>query len=202
MPPPHGPEYPDPSYRKTSPIMTTQNDDTASHGSWTGTDAAEGLLPVRFLEGSWHSDGEGPYGPYALDATAEIRGRWMLLTYSVMEPTSLDVFYVSTQVYGYDDAGLVLELFDTAGSFTFRGVVVDGEHSDGDHGVRFDWTNEHREQGEDFWKRSEFRQRDGALHFRYDSMEPSGSAGHDADTTEVLSTFEGVWNPGKRPATA
>ncbi len=182
--------------------MTTQPD-TGSQDSWNDTDAAEALQPVRFLEGSWHSDGEGPYGPYALDATAEVRGRWMLLTYSVSEPTSHDVSYVSTQVYGYDADGLVLELFDTAGSFTFRGVLVGDETTDGGgHGVRFDWKNEDRKQGEDFWKRSEFRQRDGTLHFRYDSMEPSSSAGAaDADAAEELSTFEGVWNPGKRPAT-
>jgi len=186
--------------------MSTQHDDTTSQKSWTETDPTVGLQPVRFLEGSWHSDGEGPYGPYALDATAEIRGRWMLLTYSVSEPTSHDVFYVSTQVYGYDNDGLLLELFDTAGSFTFRGVVVGDEHSDSDHidgdsidvdsGLRFEWTNEDRKLGEDFWKRSEFLKRDGTLHFRYDSMEPSKGAG--ADETEKLSTFEGIWNPGKR----
>jgi hypothetical protein len=184
--------------------MSTQHDDTASQESWTDTDAAAGLQPVRFLEGSWHSDGEGPYGPYALDATVEIRGRWMLLTYSVSEPRSHDVFYVSTQVYGYDDDGLVLELFDTAGSFTFRGVAVSGEPSDdndGEHGVRFEWTNEDRKPGEDFWKRSEFQQRDGTLHFRYDSMEPSRTAEADnADATAELSTFEGIWHPGIRPA--
>ena len=186
--------------------MSTQHDDTTSQKSWTETDPTAGLQPVRFLESSWHSDGEGPYGPYALDATAEFRGRWMLLTYSIMEPTSLDVFYVFTQVYGYDDDGLLLELFDTAGSFTFRGVVVDRDHIDGDHidgdsGVRFEWTNEDRKPGEDFWKRSEFLKRDGTLHFRYDSMEPSRGAGADADATEELSTFEGIWNPGKRSPT-
>jgi hypothetical protein len=182
--------------------MSTQYDDTASQGSWTETDASEGLRPVHFLEGSWYGDGYGPYGPYALDATAEIRGRWMLLTYSISEPTARDVFYVSTQVYGYDDDGLVLQLFDTAGSFTFRGVVVDDEDSNGHDGVRFEWKNEDRKQGEDFWKRSEFLLRDGTLHFRYDSMEPSRSAdADDADATEELMTFEGVWHPGTRPPT-
>lgn len=182
--------------------MSTEHDDTASQGSWTETDPAAGLGPVRFLEGPWHSDGEGPYGPYALDAAAEIRGRWMLLTYSISEPTSRQVFYVSTQVYGYDDDGLVLDLYDTAGSFSFRGVVVDDEGSDGDHGVRFDWTNEDRQPGKDFWKRSEFRHHDGTLHFRYESMEPSG--GGDADNavaSQELLTFEGVWHAGRLPAT-
>jgi hypothetical protein len=180
--------------------MSTQHDDTTSHDSWTETDQTAGLQPVRFLEGSWHSDGEGPYGPYALDATVEIRGRWMLLTYSISEPTSHDVFYVSTQVYGHDDEGLVLELFDTAGSFTFRGVAV-GDNNDGERGVRFDWTNEDRQPGEDFWKRSEFQQRNGTLHFRYDSMEPSSTADADnPDATQQLLTFEGIWHPGKRPA--
>jgi hypothetical protein len=191
----------DPHLQKDDHIMSMQHDDTTSHESWTETDPTAGLQTVRFLEGSWHSDGEGPYGPYALDANAEIRGRWMLLTYSITEPTSHDVFYVSTQVYGYDDDGLVLELFDTAGSFTFRSIAVDGEPSDGEHGVRFDWTNEDRKPGQDFWKRSEFQQRDGALHFRYDSMEPSRTADTgNADAAQELSTFEGIWHPGKRPA--
>ncbi len=179
--------------------MSTRHDDIDPLESWVETDLAAGLQPVRFLEGSWHSNGDGPYGPYALDATAEIRGRWMLLTYSISEPTSLDVFYVSTQVYGYDDDGLVLQLFDTAGSFTFRGVVVGDENNTGDHAVWFDWKNEDRRQGEDFWKRSEFSLRDGTLHFRYDSMEPSRDADADSAAQE-LSTFEGVWHRGERAA--
>jgi hypothetical protein len=159
--------------------MTTSHD-TRSKTTSTDTDDVEGLQTLRFLAGSWHSDGQGPYGPYALDATAEIRGRWLLLTYTISDPTSHDLFYVSTQVYGYDDDGLVLELFDTAGSFTFRGVLLD------DGGVRFDWND-----GEN-WKRSEFHPHDQNLDFRYDSMEP--------DASNKLSTFEGMWHPGARTA--
>lgn len=195
--------------------MSTQHDDTTTQEPWTDNDPAEGLRPVLFLEGSWHSNGEGPYGSYALDANAEIRGRWMLLTYAISEPTTHDVFYVSTQVYGYDDDGLILDLFDTAGSFTFRGAVIgdeltnakqsdikqsDTEQSDTEHGVRFEWVNEDRKPGRDFWKRSEFQQREGILHFRYDSMEPTGTDGDDGDGTEELLTFEGTWTRGKRPA--
>jgi hypothetical protein len=183
--------------------MSTKHDETTSQDSWSETDPATALQPLRFLEGQWHSDGKGPYGPYALDATAEIRGRWMLLTYSISEPTTHDVFYVSTQVYGYDDDGLVLELFDTAGSFSFRGTTVSNEKDKGEHGVRFEWKNDDRQPGQDFWKRSEFRHSDKTLHFRYDSMEPSHSAGaDDGDASEELLTFEGVWKPGKRPATS
>jgi hypothetical protein len=156
----------------------TNEHDTTSEASWSDSDPAAGLVPVRFLEGSWHGEGQGPYGPYSLDATAEVRGRWLLLTYEVGEPTSHEVFYYSTQVYGYDDDGLMLELFDTAGSFTFRGHVLD------DGGVRFEWNDG------DSWKRSEFHPQGKDLHFRYDSMDP--------DTSGELSTFEGIWQPGIR----
>jgi hypothetical protein len=138
------------------------------------------LQPLRFLAGEWHSDGHGPYGPYALDAVAEIRGRWLLLTYEISEPASHDIFYVSTQVYGYDENGLTLELFDKAGSFTFRGEALDGG------GVRFEWHDG------DNWKRSEFRPGDDGLNFRYESMEPKAS--------DQLSTFEGPWKHGTRTA--
>jgi hypothetical protein len=162
------------------PLVLTNGRDTTSQTTSPTCDDVEGLQALLFLTGSWHSDGQGPFGPYALDATAEIRGRWLLLTYVISEPTSHDVFYVSTQVYGYDNDGLVLELFDTAGSFTFRGVVLD------DGGVRFDWKDG------DNWKRSEFHPRDKNVDFRYDSMEPEASS--------ELSTFEGMWHPGARTA--
>jgi hypothetical protein len=170
--------------------MTTEHD-TAAETSWTGTIESGALEPLRFLEGSWHSDGQGPYGPYALQAIAEMRGRWLLLRYEISDPKSGDVFYFSTQVYGFDDDGLVLELFDTAGSFTFRGSVLDDAA-----GVGFEWRNDDRQEGEDLWKRSEFKHIDGQVHFRYDSMEPVNSNSVDPD--ELL-TFEGVWKPGKRP---
>jgi hypothetical protein len=155
--------------------MTTEHDEDPNT-AWT--DSTDSLQPVRFLEGTWHSDGHGPFGPYVLDATAQIRGRWLLLTYEISEPTSHDVFYVSTQVYGYDDDGPVLDLFDTAGAFNFRGTILD------DGGVRFSWS-----EG-DNWKRSEFRPHQDGLDFRYESMEP--------DASDELSTFEGVWNRGAR----
>lgn len=157
--------------------MTTDHD-TSAQTTWSDSGAEEGLRPLRNLAGEWHSDGTGPYGPYALDANAEIRGRWLLMTYEISEPTTRDVFYVSTQVYGYDDDGLVLELFDTAGSFTFRGVALD------EGGVRFDWSDG------DSWKRSEFHPNHQDLGFRYDSMEPG--------TSKELSTYEGIWTRGAR----
>ncbi len=161
--------------------MTSDHDatpETPANASWDEPDPAVGLQPIRFIEGSWHGEGVGPYGPYSLDATATVRGRWLLLTYEISEPTSREVFYFSTQVYGYDDDGLVLDLFDTAGSFTFRGHVLD------DGGVRFDWR-----EG-DAWKRSEFHPRGDSLDFRYDSMEP--------DVSADPATFEGEWRPGVR----
>ena len=106
------------------------------------------LEPLLFLEGDWHGNGQGPYGPYEFNMHVESRGRWMLLTSTVFEPKTDKVSYVSTQVYGYDDKGLVLQLFDTAGAFEFRGTAED-------NGLRFEW-----EGGED-WKRSEYWPEDG-----------------------------------------
>jgi hypothetical protein len=160
--------------------MTTTDSNEITNTSWNDTNGVDDLQPLRFLEGVWHSSGTGPYGPYDLDATAQIRGRWLLMTYEISEPNSHDIFYFSTQVYGYDDNGPILELFDTAGSFTFRGTVLD------DGGLRFDWRDG------DNWKRSEFRPNNANLDFRYDSMEP--------DVSDELSTFEGTWHRDLRKA--
>ena len=152
---------------------STEPGNTESEGSWSGEDLAAPLAPLRFLEGTWISEGNGPYGPYTLNCVANIRGRWLLLTYEIRGPGSDEVFYYSTQVYGYDDDGLVLQLFDSAGAFTFRGEVA------ADGSVHFAWSD-----GEEL-RRSEFNV-DGAggLGFLYEHLAP----GEDEPTR-----FEGPW---------
>lgn len=137
------------------------------------------LEPLLILEGTWHGEGQGPYGPYEFETRVESRGRWLLLTSNTFQPKTDTVTYVSTQVHGYDDKGLVLQLFDTAGAFEFRGAPKD-------KGIRFEWKNGAN------WKRSEFWPEEGGkIHFRYSSMEPALS--------KDVARFEGVWLRGKRP---
>lgn len=136
------------------------------------------LKPLRFLEGTWHGDGLGPYGPYEFETQVEERGRWLLLTSTVFETGTDNVFYVSTQVFGYDDAGLTLDFFDTAGSFDFHSVHAD-------KGLLFEWKNDQD------WKRSALiPQENGRIKFKYESMEPAAS--------DELSVFEGEWIRGTR----
>jgi hypothetical protein len=135
------------------------------------------LAPLAYLDGTWHGDGVGPYGPYEMEAQVERRGRWLLLTSTIFKPKSDEATYVSTQVYGYDESGLVLNFFDTAGSFRFEGKATS------DKGLRFDFKD-----GEN-WKRSEYGPKTaGKIHYRYESVYP-------AQGSEV---FEGDWIAGKR----
>ena len=134
------------------------------------TEDAE-LAPLMFLEGNWKGEGVGPYGPYQLEAIVELRGRWLLLTHAIMDSQSQETSYVSTQVYGYDDTGLTLHYFDTAGSFHFKGKTTDD-------GLLFDFKD-----GEN-WKRSHYWvETNGKIKFRYESVYPK-------DGSEV---FEGHW---------
>ena len=138
------------------------------------------LQPLMFLEGEWHGKGQGPYGPYEFEAHVTVRGRWLLMTSNYFEPNTNKVTYVSTQVYGYDDTGLVLQLFDTAGAFEFHGVP-------GVNRVQLDWKD-----GKD-WRRSEYWLEDGGnVGFRYQAMVAADSA--------ELSKFEGTWVRGRRAA--
>lgn len=89
-----------------------------------------------------------------------------------------NILFVSTQVYGYDDKGLVLQLFDTAGAFTFRGESKNNM-------AHFEWK-----VGAP-WKRLEVKLQKGKIYSRYDAYEP-------AMFKDPVS-FEGVWLPGKRP---
>lgn len=137
------------------------------------------LQPLLFLEGAWHGEGKGPYGPYEFETIVERRGRWLLLTSNVYPPKTNTVLFVSTQVYGYDEKGLVLHLFDTAGAFEFRGDAKD-------KAAHFEWK-----QGAK-WKRVDMKLQDGRIQSRYDALEP-------AMFKDPVS-FEGVWLPGKRPS--
>ena len=151
----------------------TESDQTGSDGSWSAEDLAAPLAPLRFLEGTWISEGTGPYGPYTLNCVAAVRGRWLLLTYEIRGSGSDEIFYYSTQVYGYDGDGLLLQLFDTAGAFKFRGVVA------ADGSVRFDWSDGHER------RRSQFNiDEAGGLAFLYEHVVPE-----DDEPTR----FEGPW---------
>ena len=79
------------------------------------------LEPLMMLEGRWTGKGGGSYGPFSAEMDVEVRGRWLLMRQKIMIPIVSITTYVSTQVYGYDDAGLTLDFFDTAGSFKFHG---------------------------------------------------------------------------------
>jgi hypothetical protein len=143
-----------------------------------GQQAKDRLEPLMFLAGMWHGEGKGPYGPYEFETRVERRGRWLLMTSDVFAPKSDRAMFHSTQIYGYDDSGLVLHLFDTAGSFVFRGEAVED-------GARFAWS------GGASSKHVEIRkQKDGALWSRYHAVEPS--------MFKDPVSFEGVWLPGPR----
>lgn len=135
------------------------------------------LQPLLFLEGVWNGEGMGPYGSYESETRVESRGRWILMTYEIFQPDTSEITYFSTQVYGYDDEGLTLDLYDTAGAFKFHAVPTE-------KGVRFEWKD-----GEE-WKRSEYWLEGENIHFKYDSME--------ADHSDKPSSFEGIWQAGKR----
>ena len=137
----------------------------------TPDDEGAKLAPLMMLEGSWRGQGRGPFGPYELDARVERRGRWMLMTSAIIDPKSRKTTYVSTQVYGYDNGGLRLQFFDTAGTFDFHGAATEGQ-------LRFDWKD-----GEN-WKRSQYwPEADDKVRFRYESVFP-------AEGSEL---FEGLW---------
>lgn len=137
------------------------------------TDEGAKLAPLLFLEGDWRGEGRGPYGPYALEARVEQRGRWLLMTSAIFDAKTKQTTYVSTQVYGYDDEGLRLCFFDTAGSFDFRGVQVAD-------GLRFDWRDGENWKGSQYWPEA-----DGKVRFRYESVYPASGS----------ELFEGLWLP-------
>ena len=78
--------------------------------------------PPMVLEGRWTGEGKGSYGPFSAEMDVEVRGRWLLMRQKIMIPIVAITTYVSTQVYGYDDAGLTLHFFDISRSFKFHGA--------------------------------------------------------------------------------
>lgn len=135
------------------------------------------LDSLLFLQGTWHGEGKGPYGAYEFETKVERRGRWLLLTSNVFVPKTDQLMFVSTQVYGYDDQGPVLHLFDTAGSFLFRG-------SASEKAAHFEWKDGER------YKKLEVTLKDGNIYSRYDAFEPA--------MFEKPVVFEGTWLPGER----
>jgi hypothetical protein len=148
------------------------------------------LAPLAMLEGLWHGDGVGPYGPIEHETQAVFRGRWLLLTGTIFEPNTRNVTYLSTQVFGYDNDGLMLHYFDTTGAFDFRGEAMKD-------GLTFTWKRGEGQFGaelSDLWKTSEFVSApNGEIGFQYQSMEP--------DAGEHPLTFTGTWRKGPRIAT-
>lgn len=136
-------------------------------------DEAKLAAPLLFLEGSWRGEGRGQYGPYRLETRVEQRGRWMLMTSAISDAKSHEITYVSTQIYGYDDDGLRMQFFDTAGSFEFHGTQTD-------EGLRFDWRDGENRKQSRYWPEA-----DGKVRFRYESVYPASGS----------ELFEGRWEP-------
>lgn len=134
----------------------------------------EQLDPLRMLVGNWKGQGTGKFGPFEVAAEFEERGRWILLRHAIFPAGDTQPFYVSTQVYGFDDRGLRLDYFDTAGSFRFQGS------RDGDH-LSFSWRNAKQWKESEYWAES-----NGAVRFSYRSMDSDG--GDEPELTE----FEGT----------
>jgi hypothetical protein len=151
---------------------------TAAQVAFSQDKKPDPLQPLLFLDGTWHGEGKGPCGAYEFETKVERRGRWLLLTSDVFVSKSDKLMFVSTQVYGYDDKGLVLQLFDTAGAFQFRGEAKDKT-------AHFEWKDGER------YKRIDMRIQDGKIHSRYDALEPA--------LFKDPVSFEGVWLPGERP---
>lgn len=135
------------------------------------------LKPLRSLLGTWNGSGQGPQGPFAVRAEFEERGRWILLRHQISPPGSSEPFYYSTQVFGFDDVGLTLDYFDTAGSFHFRG-------DRGGDKLAFSWKNDGT-QGSDVWKASKYTFVGPAMmSFSYQSCERLN--GEDAQVIEFM----------------
>jgi hypothetical protein len=133
------------------------------------------LTPLRPLLGTWNGSGQGPQGLFEVRAEFEERGRWILLRHQISPPGGSEPFYYSTQVFGYDEGGLMLNYFDTAGSFLFRGER-DREN------LAFSWKNDDP-QGSDVWKTSKYTfAGENTVSFSYNSCERQN--GEDAKVIE------------------
>jgi hypothetical protein len=122
------------------------------------------LNPIRKLLGEWTGSGQSPQGPFEVRSDFQERGRWILLRHQISPPGNPEPFYYSTQVFGYDDNGLTLDYFDTAGSFQFQG-------DSGEDSLAFSWKN-NDPQGADIWKTSKYDfVGTDKLNFNYQSFE-------------------------------
>ena len=132
------------------------------------------LEPLMMLEGRWTGKGKGSYGPFSAEMDVEVRGRWLLMRQKIMIPIVGITTYVSTQVYGYDDAGLTLDFFDTAGSFKFHGA------REGDQ-LQFHFQDPKAQKTSIHWKQGN--------HLRFDYLSVETQEGGD----EKKVHFEGLW---------
>ena len=134
------------------------------------------LEPLKMLEGHWTGKGKGSYGPFAAEMDVEVRGRWLLMRQKITVPIIGITTYVSTQVYGFDDAGLTLDFFDTAGAFRFHGAR-DGER------LRFHFQDAGTEKTSVYWTEG------NDLRSDYVSVEAQEGG------KEKTVHFEGLWKP-------
>ena len=134
------------------------------------------LEPLDMLKGKWSGKGRGTYGPFTATIDVEERGRWLLMRQEIKIPIVHITTYVSTQVYGFDDSGLTLDFFDTAGSFKFRGSK-DGSR------LSYTWKEGRSAKTSLYWQND-----DNTIGFKYDSAEEQKDS---EDLKHV--TFEGVW---------
>ena len=129
---------------------------------------------LMMLKGRWTGTGKGSYGSFSAEMDVEVRGRWLLMTQQIKVPIVGITTYVSTQVYGYDDAGLTLQFFDTAGSFHFNGL------REGDQ-LRFHFKDETVQKTSLYWKEGD------GISFDYTSIETQENG------SEKKVYFGGVW---------
>lgn len=134
------------------------------------------LEPLMMLKGHWTGKGKGSYGPFSGEMDVEVRGRWLLMRQKITLPIVAITMYVSTQVYGYDEAGLTLDFFDTAGSFRFHGA------REGDQ-LQFQFRDAKVRKTSVYWKEGE------ELRYDYVSVETQD------DGEEKKTHFEGRWKP-------
>lgn len=118
------------------------------------------------LIGLWYGAGTGPQGPFDVHAEFEERDRWILLRHQISPPGVKQPFYVSTQVFGFDDTVLTLDYFDTAGSFHFEGEEAANV-------LTYKWThNKNEKSSGDLWKISKYELVGSTVvRFNYQSCE-------------------------------
>lgn len=134
------------------------------------------LKPLEMLTGKWSGKGKGTYGPFTAKVDVKERGRWLLMRQEIRIPIVPITIYVSTQVYGFDENGLTLDFFDTAGSFRFHG------HRNGD-ALAFEWRDGPDVKTSRYWVEGE------SLRFAYDSVVREGES-HDPKHTAFEGTLE------------